>query len=75
MGKFVLYDAVRNVRWKLWQNDSGKYNDQNVQQAILMDIRSNLAALLDIFQCTNAQQIPAVLKQIAANTTKKRRTR
>jgi len=73
MGQFVPYARVANIAWSIWQNDTGKYDNDQVSHALLMDIRRSLQALLAIFQCDNAQQIPHFLRQIQANTTPKRR--
>ena len=73
MGQFVPYARVANIAWSIWQNDTGKYDNGQVNHALLMDIRQSLRMLLAIFQCDNAQQIPALLRQIQANTTPKRR--
>ena len=75
MGKFVPQADVANRKWLIWENDNGKYNNEEVTHALLMDIRQSLQALLAIFQCDNAQQIPLLLRQICANTAPRRRVK
>ena len=73
MGQFVPYSKVANEPWPIYQSNDGKYDNVQVSHALLMDIRVALRALLTIFQCDNAQQIPRLLRQIQTNTTPKRR--
>ena len=69
MGKFVPHSRVRNHDWPIWQNDDGKsYNIESVQRTLLIDIREALLRLCAIFECSNAQRIPAILDQIVKNT-------
>ena len=73
MGQLVPYAKVANETWSIWQDGDGKYNNEQVDHVLLMDIRQSLQALLAIFRCNNAQQIPSLLRQIQTNTTPKRR--
>ena len=69
MGKFIPNQQLRNVNWPIWQSDDGKsYNVESVQRTLLIDIREALLRLCAIFECSNAQRIPAILDQIVKNT-------
>ena len=68
MGKFVPNSQLRNQDWAVWQTDNGKYTDEAVKRAILIDIRDALLRLCHVFECANAQRIPATLDQIMKNT-------
>ena len=73
MGRFVPHEKVANTPWLIWENNDGRYDNEHVMHALLMDIRQSLQALLAIFRCNNAQQIPSLLRQIQVNTARKRR--
>ena len=75
MGKLVPHEKVANIGWLIWRDDDGKYSNEQVTHALLMDIRRSLSGLLAIFQCDNAQQIPLLLRQICANTAPRRRVK
>ena len=68
MGKFVSYNNLSDNDWKIWQNDDGKYDNPYVQLALLIDIRAALQRLCALFECPDAQRIPATLDQIVKNT-------
>jgi hypothetical protein len=66
----------RHVDWPVWRNDSSNtFDNTQVDQMILMDIREQLGQLLAIFQCPNAQAIPGILRDIATHTEPRRRKR
>jgi hypothetical protein len=66
----------RHVDWLVWRNDiDNTFNNDQVDQMILMDIREQLAQLLTVFQCPNAQAIPGILRDIAMHTKPRRRKR
>ena len=46
-----------------------------VQAALLMDLRDELKQLNRVFACPNAQEIPSLLRQIEQNTRRKKRRR
>jgi hypothetical protein len=46
-----------------------------IHSALLMDIRDELQRLNSLLACRNFQQIPATLRAIQRNTTKRRRKR
>lgn len=69
MGKFV--PAPQFCQWDVWQDDSGKFDQSQVDRAILLDIRRVLQQLLAIFECANARDIPKQLRAINRNTRKK----
>lgn len=70
---WVPYDRVRNNDWKIWQNDEGTYSKGDARDAVLMDIRQELRNLNRILGCSNFLAVPATLRQIARNTTKRKR--
>ena len=68
-----------NVNWNL--NEAGtpvsegvsSYSFDTIQTAVLMDIRDELQRLNALFRCHNFLEIPYVLRQIRANTSKPKR--
>ena len=77
MGKWVT--RRRNVDWAVWESDGGTFSNEQVNQMLLMDIRTalldlgtNMNALLAIFRCPNAQEIPAILRRIDENTKRRK---
>jgi len=73
MSKFVPYDEVANTRWQVLQNDNGRFYDEAVNRAILLDIRAALSKLNNLLHCHNAVDIPNILRRIDANTKPKAR--
>lgn len=71
MGKFVR--APVDVEWDVWLNDNGRYNQDQVNQALLMDIRRELRQLNQLLRCPNFLDIPSKLDRIARNTAKPKR--
>ena len=53
MSKSVRYKTVQNIDWNVWETDDGKYMPDQVQRAILMDIREELNRLNKVMQCPN----------------------
>lgn len=53
MSKLVNYNVVKDVLWKIWQTDDASYNENQVELAVLMDIRSELKRLNTVMQCPN----------------------
>lgn len=71
----------RNQLWTTFKTDggNGRYHDsifyQYASLAVLMDIRDELQSLNRLLSCTNFLSIPASLRTIVANTTKRKYTR
>ncbi len=68
----VPHETVRNTAWSVWKDDSNTYDADQVQRAILLDIREELRTLNRVFACPNFLQIPRVLRSIRRNTYKPR---
>ena len=63
----------KDVNWSLRETASGQpHSNDDVTQAILMDLRDELKRLNVVFACERFQCIPHVLDQIRRNTTKRR---
>lgn len=73
MGKFVDRDGLRNVNWHVWQEDDGKYGNDAVMRAIMLDIREELKRLNRVLNCPNFIEVPAILRAIKQNTKKRRK--
>jgi hypothetical protein len=58
----------QNVNWPLPENQMESW--QQVEVAVLMDIRDELQRLNTLLRCPNFQQIPAHLETIKRNTAK-----
>jgi hypothetical protein len=69
---WVNHNEVRGTYWSLWKSDDGKYSNEQVQHALLMDIRSELYKLNNLLSCQNFLGIPRTLKQIAKQTKKRK---
>ena len=72
MGEFVEHERVAGTEWKLWRDNDGKYNDANVLQALLQDIRAELQRLNRLLDCPNFRAVPRRLSRIADNTAPKK---
>lgn len=59
-----------NVNWELPEK---LVSWEQVNTAILMDIRDELRTLNRVFQCSNFLRIPSVLNEIRLNTSKPKR--
>ena len=70
MGKFV--ERPRNANWAVWQDSDGKYASDDVQRAILLDIREELRTLTGLLNCKNFREVPTILRRVVVNTTRKR---
>jgi hypothetical protein len=61
----------KDVQWSLRGNDTDPtVSHDNIQLALLMDIRDELQALNRLFRCSNFLEIPHTLKRISHNTAK-----
>jgi hypothetical protein len=61
----------KNAQWSLRGNDADPtVSHDNIQLALLMDIRDELQALNSLFRCGNFLEIPHTLKRISRNTAK-----
>jgi hypothetical protein len=59
----------KNVNWQLPER---LVTWDQVNTALLMDIRDELQQLNSVFACRNAQEIPALLRMIKKNTSPKK---
>lgn len=68
---WVVWDTLRNTKWKLWRGENGYQNDQ-VTHALLMDIRAELQQINQTLGCRNTLDIPvrlrAIERRLAAQT-------
>ena len=62
-------ERPKNIDWRVLRSVGGYTTDQ-IQLAILMDIRDELQRLNNILLCPNLQMIPSMLQRIQANTAK-----
>lgn len=65
----------KDADWTIDIDKSNRVEWGGAQTAVLMDIRDELKALNSIFNCVNFLGMPAVLRQVAANTKKPTRRR
>jgi len=64
----------RNANWAITLHSNGQtVSFEGAQLAVLMDIRDELQALNRLLNCHNALDIPRILRQIRANTSKPKR--
>ena len=70
MGKFV--ERPCNENWRVLQNSDCRYDPDSVQRAILLDIREELRTLTRLLNCKNFIEVPAILRRVAVNTTRKK---
>lgn len=68
-------NRCKNFTWGLNTNPNGSLPTDQCQLAVLMDIREELQGLRRIFECANFLGMPAVLREVAANTKKPKRRR
>jgi hypothetical protein len=66
---------MKDNAWTVEANPNGSHSFDAAHLCVLMDLRDELKQLNRVFACHNAQAIPALLRRIARNTTKKRRQR
>ena len=64
MTKTVSYARVANSDWGIFQTDDGKYVNDQVQLAVLLDIRSELRALTRIMRCPNVQAMALAMIEL-----------
>ena len=65
----------KNIDWQIPVDCYGKYTNEHVTIAVLMDIRSELQRLNTLMYCQNTVAIPSILRQIARNTVKPKKRR
>lgn len=65
----------KDVFWNLYTNSSGNLTWEQVNVAVLMDIRDELKELNRLLHCSNFVAIPTILRTIRRNTTKRRRNK
>lgn len=75
MSKWVSHSHLRGNDWAILRTDEGRYAHEQVERALLMDIRAELQALNRVLSCPNFVEIPQLLRLIRKNTTKPRRRR
>lgn len=63
----------KDQNWTIERNLDGKWSFDAAHLAVLMDIRDELKAMRRRPDCAETLAIPRMLKQIRANTTKRRR--
>lgn len=68
MWKYVNHSVVRDTDWTIRQNDDGTFGSEQVNRAILLDIRAELKLLNAHFRCYNFVRIPMILDAIARDT-------
>lgn len=64
------FKDAHNVRWPLWKTDNG-YDHEQVQLAVLMDIREELQRLNLLLHCQNFRDIPHILRSLNKRMAKK----
>lgn len=57
MSKYVSYRSVANVDWQIFQSDGATYSNDQVQLAVLLDIREQLKTLNRTLACYRVQQM------------------
>lgn len=65
----------KGISWILHPNSSGNITLEQVNVAVLMDIRDELKELNRLLHCSNFVAIPTILRTIRRNTTKRRRNK
>jgi hypothetical protein len=72
----------RNLHWSIWRDEEGSAEPDQVQIAVMQDIRDELQKLNELLGCINFRNIPHVLTAIRGhadairrNTNRKRRKR
>lgn len=74
--KISLDSAARNLNWTVHITDDNCWSYEQIQVALLNDIRAELREVrnrLAPLQCPNFLAIPQTLKRISRNTAKKRK--
>jgi len=65
----------QNVEWEIPQREHDVPSVESATLCVLMDIREELRTLNALLGCYNFTQIPAVLRSIRRNTTKRPRAK
>lgn len=76
--KISLDSAASNLNWTIHIGDDNTWTYEQIQVALLNDIRAELREVrnrLAPLQCHNFLAIPQTLKRISRNTAKKRKPR
>lgn len=73
----VRHASVSNLDWDLFKNEKGTFHQDDINQALLMDIRGWLERITFILECRNCSDIPNILRGIRRKrpTKKRRRTK
>lgn len=66
---------LKDVDWKPGTNNGTATTWENVQVAVLLDIRDELKRLNSLLYCHNTTAIPQILRRIQKNTTKPKKKR
>lgn len=67
-----------NADWRILSLPDGRYAWEAIHAALLMDLRDELQEIresLGVLRCENFTRMPATLRRIAANTTKRTRSK
>lgn len=70
---FVPHSEIENNDWSVWRLEDGRYNNDAVMRAGLLDIRKELRKLNALIGCHNFVAVPRILRRISANTAKPRK--
>lgn len=65
----------KDQQWMISPGTSGTVSWEAVHAAILMDLRDELKKLNALLHCYNFTAIPGILRDVARNTTPKKRRR
>jgi hypothetical protein len=60
----------KNANWSVAEPDGTVPDWIRAQLAVLMDLRDELQAIRRLLECTKGQDIPRVLRQIRAHTSR-----
>jgi hypothetical protein len=71
--KQITRHGSHNVNWSFHENIDGTTTYDAAQLAVLMDIREQLRALNTLLGCRNFVAVPAILREIRANTKPRRK--
>ena len=71
--KVSLKNECRDLDWTIAINDDNTWPSDKIQIALLADIRAELKRLNAVLHCPNFLEVPALLRHIKRNTTKKRK--
>jgi hypothetical protein len=65
----------KDLNWSVADDSGSTRSWDEVQVAVLMDIRDELKRLNTLLHCSNFVEIPSILRTIKRNTIKKRKPR